>query len=132
MSEVVGEAIKEFNLIENYGNLDLIPQNVKQELRFIRQKPILSFAAILLALSPWLIYFGISQASEFKYLALTELKQLAEPYHSNEILIQKNQAKAQKLSRSIAQVEGLVETKTNWIQFFADIQEVFSTPKMCG
>jgi type IV pilus assembly protein PilM len=27
------------------------------------------------------------------------------------------------LSQSISQVEGLVETKTNWIQFFADIQE---------
>ena len=35
LSEVVGEALKEFNLIENYGTLNLVPLNVKQELKFI-------------------------------------------------------------------------------------------------
>lgn len=123
MSEVVGEAIKEFNLIENYGNLNLVPLNVKQELKFIRQKPILAVAAILLAIFPWFIYSGISKSSDLKGLALKELKQFAQPYQSNEALISENQAKAQILSQSISQVEGLVETKTNWIQFFADIQE---------
>ena len=123
MSEVVGEAINEFNLIENYGNLDLVPLNVKQELKFIRQKPILAVAAILLAIFPWFIYSGISKSSDLKSLALKELKQFAQPFQSNEALIGENQAKAQILSQSISQVEGLVETKTNWIQFFADIQE---------
>lgn len=123
MSEVVGEAIKEFNLIENYGNLNLVPLNVKQELKFIRQKPILAVAALLLALFPWFIFSGISKSSDLKGLALKELKQFAQPYQSNEALIGENQAKAKTLSQSISQVEGLVETKTNWIQFFADIQE---------
>jgi type IV pilus assembly protein PilM len=123
MSEVVGEAIKEFNLIENYGNLNLVPLNVKQELKFIRQKPILAVAALLLALFPWFIFSGISKSSDLKGLALKELKQFAQPYQSNEALIGENQAKAKMLSQSISQVEGLVETKTNWIQFFADIQE---------
>jgi type IV pilus assembly protein PilM len=123
MSEVVGEAIKEFNLIENYGNLNLVPLNVKQELKFIRQKPILAVAALLLALFPWFIFSGISKSSDLKGLALKELKQFAQPYQSNEALIGENQSKAKTLSQSISQVEGLVETKTNWIQFFADIQE---------
>ena len=34
LSEVIGEAIKEFNLIKNYGSLNLL-LNVKQELKFI-------------------------------------------------------------------------------------------------
>ena len=59
LSEVVGEAIKEFNLIENSGSLNLVPLNVKQELKFIGQKPILAVAAVLLAFFPWFIYSGI-------------------------------------------------------------------------
>ena len=123
LSEVVGEAVKEFNLMENCGSLNLLPQNVKQELKFIRQKPILAVAAVLLALFPWFIYSGVSKASDFKGAALRELKQVAQPYQSNEATIGDNQAKARTLSQSISQVEGLVTTKTNWIQFFADIQE---------
>lgn len=123
LSEVVGEAINEFNLIENRGKLNLVPLNVKQELKFIRQKPILAIAAVLVALFPWFIYSGISKASDLKGVALRELTQVAQPYKSSELIINKNEAKARILSQSISQVEGLVETKTNWIQFFADIQE---------
>ena len=123
LSEVVGEAINKFNLIENRGKLNLVPLNVKQELKFIRQKPILAIAAVLVALFPWFIYSGISKASDLKGVALRELTQVAQPYKSSELIINKNEAKARILSQSISQVEGLVETKTNWIQFFADIQE---------
>ena len=123
LSEVVGEAIKEFNLIENFGSLNLVPLNVKQELKFIGQKPILAVAAVLISLFPWFIYSGISKASDLKGEGLRELKQVAQPYHNNEAIIIENEAKARILSQSISQVEGLVETKTNWIQFFADLQE---------
>ena len=50
-------------------------------------------------------------------------KQFAQPYQINEAIIEENEAKARILSQSISQVEGLVDTKTNWIQFFADLQE---------
>ena len=122
LCEAVGEAIKEFNLIKNYGSLNLVPLNVKQELKFIRQKPILAIAAILLDLFPWSIYMGISESSILKKEAIRELKLVAQPYHNNEGIIGENEAKARILSQSISQVEGLVDTKTNWIQFFADLQ----------
>ena len=120
---MVGEAIKEFKLVENSRKLNLIPINVQQELKFIRQKPILALAAVLLALFPWLIYSGFSKASDLTDSSLKMLKQVAQPFVSNEAVIDKNEATAKILSKSISQVEGLVETKTNWIQFFADIQE---------
>lgn len=123
LSEVVGEAIKEFKLVENSRKLNLIPINVQQELKFIRQKPILALAAVLLALFPWLIYSGFSKASDLTDSSLKMLKQVAQPFESNEAVIDKNEATAKILSKFISQVEGLVETKTNWIQFFADIQE---------
>ena len=64
-----------------------------------------------------------------KKLALRELKQVAQPYQSNEAIISENEAKARILSQSISQVEGLVDTKTNWIQFFADLQESIYSAK---
>ena len=106
-----------------------MPLNVKQELKFIGQKPILLVSAFLLALFPWLIYSGISESSQLKAEAFTKLKQVALPYHSNESRISENKAKARILSQSISQVEGLVDTKTNWIQFFADLQESIYSAK---
>lgn len=129
LSEVVGEAIKEFNLLDNSGSLNLVPLHVKQELKFIGQKPILAVAAVLLALFPWFIYSGITKASNLKEVALKELKQVSQPYQSNEASISENEAKARILSQSISQVEGLVDTKTNWIQFFADLQESIYSAK---
>ena len=129
LSEVVGEAIKEFNLLDNSGSLNLVPLHVKQELKFIGQKPILAVAAVLLALFPWFIYSGITKASNLKEVALKELKQVSQPYQSNEATISENEAKARILSQSISQVEGLVDTKTNWIQFFADLQESIYSAK---
>ena len=52
LSEVVGEAIKEYKLVENGGNLNLLPLAIRQELKFIRQKPILALAAVLIAVFP--------------------------------------------------------------------------------
>ena len=129
LSEVVGEAIKEFNLLDNSGSLNLVPLHVKQELKFIGQKPILAVAAVLLALFPWFIYSGITKASNLKEVALKEIKQVSQPYQSNEATISENEAKARILSQSISQVEGLVDTKTNWIQFFADLQESIYSAK---
>ena len=123
LSEVVGEAVKEFNFIENSGSLNLVPLNVKQELKFISQKPILAVAAVLLAIFPWFIYTGISKANNLKIESFNELKRVSQPFHSNEANISENEAKARILSQSISQVEGLVDTKTNWIQFFADLQK---------
>ena len=129
LSEVVGEAVKEFDLIKNCGSLNLVPLNVKLELKFIRQKPVLAVAAILLAVFPWFIYSGISKSIDYKVEETKKLKLLAQPFHKNEATIDENEASARILSKSIAQVEGLVDTKTNWIQFFADLQESIYSAK---
>ena len=69
--------------------------HVKQELKFIGQKPILAVAAVLLALFPWFIYSGITKASNLKEVALKELKEVSQPYQSNEATISENEAKAE-------------------------------------
>lgn len=122
LSEVVGEAIKEFELVENSGNLNLLPVAIRQELKFIRQKPILAVAAVLIAIFPWMLHLGLSKAKDLTVDSSATLKQLARPFQSNKTVLAENKAKAEVLSQSISQVEGLVDTKTNWIQFFADLQ----------
>lgn len=122
LSEVVGEAIKEFKLVENYGNLNLLPLAIRQELKFIRQKPILALAAVLIAVFPWMFYFGLSKATDLTVDSSASLKELAGPFERNKAVLEANTVRSEVLSESISQVEGLVDTKTNWIQFFADLQ----------
>lgn len=123
ISDVVGVALKEFDLSKDVYALNLVPLNVKQELKFIKQKPILIFAAFLLGFCPWLFYSGINKSLELKSLSLNQLREFAEPYLAAEKAIRQNEYKARILSDSISQFEQLVVSKTNWIQFFADIQE---------
>ena len=123
LTEAIGQALIRFNQIENIGSLNLLPLKAKQELKFIGQKPLLALAAILIATSSWFLYFGISKAFDANQDSYIKLKQIAEPFLTKESIISENSFKAQTLSKSISQVEGLVESKTNWIQFFADIQE---------
>ena len=122
LSEVVGEAIKEYKLVENGGNLNLLPLAIRQELKFIRQKPILAPMAILIAVFPWMLYLGLSKAKDLTVESSASLKEMARPFESNKAILAENTARAEVLSQSISQVEGLVDTKTNWIQFFADLQ----------
>jgi len=122
LSEVVGEAIKEYKLVENGGNLNLLPLAIRQELKFIRQKPILALAAVLIAVFPWMLYLGLSKAKDLTVESSASLKKMAIPFESNKAILAENTARAEVLSQSISQVEGLVDTKTNWIQFFADLQ----------
>ena len=127
LSEVVGEAIKEFKLVENGGNLNLLPLAIRQELKFIRQKPILALAAVLMAVFPWMLYLGLSKTKDLTVKSSASLKEMARPFEYNKAILADNTARAEVLSQSISQVEGLVDTKTNWIQFFADLQaSIFS------
>ena len=57
---------------------------------------------------------------------------MSQPFHSKEEIIRENEAKARILSQSISQVEGLVDSKTNWIQFYAYLHEsVYNAEYAC-
>ena len=49
------------------------------------------------------------------------------PLQSRQATIRNNQQAAEQLGQSIQRVEGLVNTKTNWIQFFAELQQSLTT-----
>jgi type IV pilus assembly protein PilM len=120
---VIGEAIRGFNLVTKSTGFNLLPLRIQQELKFIRQKPLLIAASLLFAIVPWLFYLGISKSIDNANDKKQEIAQIASPFEYNSDQIASNRAQAEALSLSISQVEGLMITKTNWIQFFADLQE---------
>jgi type IV pilus assembly protein PilM len=129
LSEVIGEAIHSFNLVRKSTGFNLLPLRIQQELKFIRQKPLLLVASVLLGIFPWLIYLGINQSTENIEDKKQSIVQLAAPYEFNSDVIASNRQQAEAISLSISQVEGLMETKTNWIQFFADLQDSIYSAK---
>ena len=129
LSEVIGEAIHSFNLVRKSTGFNLLPLRIQQELKFIRQKPLLLAASVLLGIFPWLICLGINQSTENIEDKKQSIVQLAAPYEFNSDVIASNRQQAEAISLSISQVEGLMETKTNWIQFFADLQDSIYSAK---
>lgn len=80
-------------------------------------------AALLLAVAPWPAYVGYKQLNaDFSAEAQTIQSKVA-PLQSRLSVISENAEQAGQLSASIRQVEGLVNSKTNWIQFFAELQQ---------
>ncbi len=119
--EIIGEAGRE--LLDDSVGVNLLPAEIQSEIAFRGKKPFLLVAAVCIALAPWPAYIG------YKELAATEQKQAQAleaqlpPLQSRLSAIDENAARVQQISNSIEQVRGLVNSKANWIQFFAEMQE---------
>lgn len=120
ISEIIGQAAKMF--VPDGAGVNLLPETVQAEMTFKSKKPFLLVAALLLAAAPWPSFIGykkVTSGYEGKAQAIrNELGQL----QNRQSQIAQNAERAEGIGASIARVEGLVNTKTNWIQFFAELQ----------
>jgi type IV pilus assembly protein PilM len=91
-------------------------------MEFASKKPYLMVAAILLALAPWPAFLGYKQLSSGYEKAAQATTAQLEPLQSRQSQIIENADLAAQIGDSISRVEGLVDSKTNWIQFFAELQ----------
>ena len=120
VSEIIGAAAQ--HMVADSAGVNLLPDDVQREMEFGSKKPYLIIAAICLALSPWPVFVGHKQlGSAYEKAAQATQAQVA-PLQSRHSQILDNTDKAVKISKSIRRVEGLVSSKTNWIQFFAELQ----------
>ena len=120
VSEIIGAAAQ--HMVADSAGVNLLPDEVQREMEFGSKKPYLIIAAICLALSPWPVFVGYKQlGSAYEKAAQATQAQVA-PLQSRHSQILDNTDKAVKISKSIRRVEGLVNSKTNWIQFFAELQ----------
>jgi len=120
ISEIIGAAAQ--HMVADSAGVNLLPDELQREMDFGSKKPYLIIAAICLALSPWPVFVGYKQlGSAFEEAAQATQVQVV-PLQSRLSQILDNTNKAVEISESIRRVEGLVNSKTNWIQFFAELQ----------
>lgn len=125
VSEIIGAAVE--NIVADGAGVNLLPDEVQKEMEFSSKKPFLLIASVCLALAPWPVFFGYKQLSAGYEKAARATQAQVIPLQSYQGEIVTNADKAKALSESIQRVEGLVGSKTNWIQFFAELQDSLTT-----
>lgn len=121
MNSVVGMAAIDVLGAEAYS-VDLLPDELVQKMRVTRQKPffILAAAALVLAtVPPYLFWTKDASGSAGDADAYASRSAPLKSLHKQIVDLQ---GEAKGLSASVASLEGLVNSRANWIQFFADIQ----------
>jgi hypothetical protein len=127
MSELVGAAAA--LTLPNAVGVNLLPTHVSEGLRFSKQMPFLALAAICLALAPAvpLVMYHAQQAADRSGLAAVQSRNSQLQSLGSQIASTAEQAK--QVRAEVAQFEGLVNSRSNWISFFADLQKILSNVK---
>lgn len=122
LGEIIGEAVRD--LVPNGAGVNLLPSSIQEDMAFARKKPFLLAAAACLALSPLPAYLSFSASASAAKSQLRDVQSEIAPLVERRDAIEANRAKAAALGEAIAGVEGLVRSKSNWIEFFAELQEM--------
>lgn len=120
ISEIIGLAAKAS--VADGAGVNLLPEEAQKEMEFAAKKPFLIAAAILLAIAPWPAFLGSSKLKTAYEDRAEAVKRETAPLQSRQADIFANSEAASQASAKIKQVEGLVNSKSNWIQFFAELQ----------
>jgi type IV pilus assembly protein PilM len=124
-AHVIGEAVGAALRLNQRGlaRFNFLPARVVSTRAFRRRQPYLVSAAALVAASlaiPILVYSVMADAYQEK---IETLKVQALPLQSYSNRIRQAREDAETVRHQIAGIKGLVETKSNWISFFRDLQE---------
>jgi len=120
VSEIIGEACRE--LIPSAAGANLLPVAEQQAIAFSAKKPFLLIAAACLALAPWPLYLAFNSASADLVASNQAMLMELDPLLAHQSFIEMNSLRASQLADAIQKVEGLVSSKTNWIQFLKQLQ----------
>ncbi len=121
LSEVVGEAARMTD--PEAVSINLLPQQLADKMRFAKQKPFILIGAACLALATVPPILGQLQAKDTYSGQVKELKMPVQSLQSTHAEILELESKAKALKANIADLEGLVNSRSNWIAFFGDLQE---------
>lgn len=120
-SEIIGEACQ--GLVSRSAGVNLLPDIIQNEISFSRKKPFILAAAACLAFAPLPPFLSYKLANT-AYSENVEMVQSGlQPLISKQDQIRAYRDQAEAASQSIKQVEGLVNSRSNWIRFFADLQK---------
>ncbi len=127
MSELVGAGAA--LTLPNAVGVNLLPTHVSEGLRFNKQKPFLALAAICLALAPAvpLVMYQAQQSADKS--ALTKVQNRNAELQALAGQIADTTAQAKQVRAQVSQFEGLVNSRSNWILFFGDLQKILTNVK---
>lgn len=120
LSEVVGRAAAIID--DGAVSINLLPQHLAEAMRFAKQKPFIIIGAACLALATIPPLLGFMQQKEAYERQARELKQLAPPFNNRHVEILELREQAQALQEDVADLQELVNSRSNWITLFADLQ----------
>lgn len=118
--EIIGEAGR--SLLSESVGVNLLPDTIQTELAFRSKKAWLMVAAACLALAPWPAWLGYQQLTAARQNEARALQAEIAPHRARLAAIDAAQTRARGIGESIEKVKGLVNSKANWIQFFAELQ----------
>ncbi|MGE9291465.1 MAG: hypothetical protein ACQKBT_10775, partial [Puniceicoccales bacterium] len=119
-SELIGEAAK--GLVSNGVGVDLLPEDLRKEMSFKRKRPWFIAAALVLAAAPVPFYLQAKNTVEeyemAERIAQQELPGRQAEYQQIQSLLEQ----IEKAKTQVDRFDDLVNSKSNWIQFFSGLQ----------
>jgi type IV pilus assembly protein PilM len=122
LSEIIGEAARD--LVPSGAGVNLLPAQIQEEMAFAKKKPSLIAAAACLALAPLPIFLSFSANASATKEQVAKVEAEITPLVQYQAAIEENHDQAIAIGEAIAGVEVLVRSKSNWIEFFAELQEM--------
>ncbi|MGC6455522.1 MAG: pilus assembly protein PilM [Coraliomargaritaceae bacterium] len=122
LGEIIGEATRD--LVPSGAGVNLLPAQIQEQMAFSKKKPFLVAAAACLALAPLPVFLSFSAGASAAKEQLSAVEDAINPLVQRQAAIESNREQALVLGEAIAGVEELVHSKSNWIEFFADLQEM--------
>ncbi len=127
LSEVVGQACRAD--IPTSVGVELLPPSIRSTIDFKKKRPFMMVAAICLAVAPLpalIHYQGASGEYDKKKKEVVNSIPAFTGRHKN---ILENQKKSEVLFDRIRKLETLSKSRSNWLTFFADIQDRLASVK---
>ncbi len=121
ISELIGQAIR--NNIAKAISVDLIPQSLKLIDEFNSKKPYLIAAAVILLIAGFFPIFHLSNKIKTNELQVHNLENELTPLNILQNKISNITEDTYTARDNIKKIERLVNSKSNWINFFIDLQK---------
>jgi len=120
LSELIGEATR--LLLPDAVGLNLLPEHITQQYAFEAKRPLILFSAAVLAASMFLPFAYLSANLESVKENERALSEQIPSMNQRYSQVENNKEQLESLVSKIKGLEGLANTKANWMNFFVDLE----------
>ncbi len=121
LTELVGEAAR--MLLSDSVGVNLLPVEITKRMAFEAKRPLMLLSALILAVSMAMPFMYLNKAIEGTTASTKALKSEIPEMQSRIEQIANNKEQIDKLIAKIGDLEGLSESKSNWLDFFVELEK---------